>query len=1093
MELFDALVPLLIVGVLFIIIGLPIVALVKAFSLGGQVESLRKEVERLNEIIRERPTESPQRQPEPQPKAPEPRVSQPEVFVTPRPVEVEHHTVVQPPPVAPPPPPTEDQPVVPLIERLRPTRASDPYSYTGGQMEPEPQPSAAPQPKSRTLAEWEMLIGGNIVNRLAALAMVIVAAFFLKYAYDKHWITPPILVCIGFAAGLALLLGGSKFHRSGAEVFAQGLLGAGISILYLSGYATFRYELVSQPIALAIMSVVTAVAIVQALRYDSLVVCLLGLAGGFLTPLLLSGGGGGSANHFGLFAYMALLDIGLLAVAQKKDSWAAIDPLVLIATWLTFVVWSGQFYTPALFGTAFGFLTVVWLLFCFADICRIARGISTYTNLRAVIGVCSSLFFYIAAYLLIQDRFGRPDEMKRWMALVSLSIGAVYFLSLLGLLRSRAEDRGFIGRYALTAISLLAIATGIQFEGFVRVAMWAVETLGLVWAGLRWSARSAIGAGLALSAIAVVALLVEQSEALPFGMAGTHEVAFWNLRFLAYATVAAVSGLIAYLFSGSDIDERNAVRSVYESACYLLIGISLAVETNALFEPLILQAHGKAACLLDYSRYVAIYGVWATYGLVLSAIGIARKSMLPQCFGLGAIALGTLGMAGAGLNTGYRGAFTPLLNVRALGFGVLFVVILLAKQLFAKRAEAGHWTAALAEIFRAAISLLAFELITVETWQFLGTYAATAPDYARETLIYLGLGSVWAIYSLPVVWLGLKRNAKSLVAIGLGVLGLAVMTVALRGAAFDPIGRYVPICNTRCAAFGILLFGLLAQYRMIASRRDELDWASGFVGALRVVVSMLILELMTAETWQLFDCVAARHAVASMGIATELIKRLLLGVVWVLYSLPAVWYGLKARSQPIAVIGLCALGAGVLTIATRGFGFEPVGSFRLIANMRFAAFAFAVVGLLAQYRLLVRNTEVFPWTRGLLGVLQVIISLLIFELATAETRDLFAKKPSLSSANMRGMMLSVVWLVYSFLLISFGFWKRAQTIRLVAISLFGITILKVFFSDLSFLQQPYRMFSFAGLALILFATSYLYQRFRGVILNIEEALPEEHE
>jgi len=64
---------------------------------------------------------------------------------------------------------------------------------------------------------------------------------------------------------------------------------------------------------------------------------------------------------------------------------------------------------------------------------------------------------------------------------------------------------------------------------------------------------------------------------------------------------------------------------------------------------------------------------------------------------------------------------------------------------------------------------------------------------------------------------------------------------------------------------------------------------------------------------------------------------------------------------------------------------------------------------------------------------------------------------------------------------------RSRSLRFVAMALFAITILKVFLSDLSFLGGLFRILSFAGLALILFATSYLYQRYRGVILETESA------
>lgn len=954
----EALIPLFVLGVVLIVIAAPIAALVKAFSVGQQLESLRKEVARLSAMLRERPGEAGQAQPSQQPQAPPtqaaPQASPPRApeglpVTQPRESMLEQlHTAAQLPPAPTPAPP----PVQRFDSRTPPVSGTTPA--------PHSRPAPAP---SRTIAEWEMLIGGNVVNRIAALGLIIVAAFFLKYAYDQHWIKPSLIVLIGFVTGLALLYGGSRFYRAGAQVFAQGLLGAGISILYLSGYATFRYELVGQPIALGIMSIVTAISIVQALRYHSLVVCLLGLAGGFLTPLLLGGGSGhGSVNHFGLFAYIVLLDVGLLAVALKKDSWAIIEPLALAATYITYLVWANQYFTRPLFSTALPFVAVVWLVFCSTDLCRIARSISTFSALRAVVGVCNSLFFYIAIYYLMNSQFGsHPAEFKRWMALVSVMIGSVYFISMLALLRSRPEDRTFAARYALTAISLLVIATAIQYAGFPRITLWSIEAAGLIWCGLKWSSRSTTWSGIPVFGISVVALIA-QDGTFACGPIGTF-VPVWNPRFLAFAALAAALGLSGYLFRRSDVDDRDPIGDVFESAWSLLVLVLLAVEINDYLRKLMyLHPSGSIHGVYDYSRCMAIGGVWGIYATALTAYGLARKSAILPYLGLGALALGTIVVAGGSLNTASTNTFLPVLNVRALGFAVIFVVLLVEQYLFARYADEDRWTGALFGVFRVAICVLAFELVT-------------------------------------------------------------------------------------------------------------------------------------AETSMLFSSPAFAKSISALGVNTDLLSYLALGAAWVIYSLPVVWFGLRERSQVLAVIGLCALGAGVGFIAAQGFTFHPIEHFKLIANVRFAAFAIAAAGLLIHYGMFARRREEFEWTGGVLGVLQVAISLLIFELVTAETSDFFTRmaavgipaKVIIYSVNMRQMTLSVVWLIYSFLLISFGFLTRMRTIRFVAIALFAIAILKVFLSDLSFLEPLYRIFSFLGLALILFATSYLYQRYRNVILDVEDA------
>jgi uncharacterized membrane protein len=85
--------------------------------------------------------------------------------------------------------------------------------------------------------------------------------------------------------------------------------------------------------------------------------------------------------------------------------------------------------------------------------------------------------------------------------------------------------------------------------------------------------------------------------------------------------------------------------------------------------------------------------------------------------------------------------------------------------------------------------------------------------------------------------------------------------------------------------------------------------------------------------------------------------------------------------------------------------------------------------------------------------------------------------------DLQQLTLSGVWLTYSVVLMVFGLWARRRPLRIMSIVLFGVTILKIFIYDLSFLDTLYRIFSFIGLGLILLAVSYAYQRFKGIMLE----------
>ena len=102
--------------------------------------------------------------------------------------------------------------------------------------------------------------------------------------------------------------------------------------------------------------------------------------------------------------------------------------------------------------------------------------------------------------------------------------------------------------------------------------------------------------------------------------------------------------------------------------------------------------------------------------------------------------------------------------------------------------------------------------------------------------------------------------------------------------------------------------------------------------------------------------------------------------------------------------------------------------------------------------------------------------ILLFILLTVETLDAFEVAKDLAQddsntltylQNIQQISLSGVWLLYSIVLMCVGLWRRLRGLRIFAMVLFGITIVKSFFFDLSFLETLYRIYSFFVLGLIL--------------------------
>jgi hypothetical protein len=100
-------------------------------------------------------------------------------------------------------------------------------------------------------------------------------------------------------------------------------------------------------------------------------------------------------------------------------------------------------------------------------------------------------------------------------------------------------------------------------------------------------------------------------------------------------------------------------------------------------------------------------------------------------------------------------------------------------------------------------------------------------------------------------------------------------------------------------------------------------------------------------------------------------------------------------------------------------------------------------------------------------------------LLTMEAADRFHLAGS--EQHARQLSYSLIWAVYAIGMVVSGLLRRYRPVRLMALAVLAGTILKVFFSDLSFLEGAYRILSFLALGAILVAVSFLYQKYRHVL------------
>lgn len=83
--------------------------------------------------------------------------------------------------------------------------------------------------------------------------------------------------------------------------------------------------------------------------------------------------------------------------------------------------------------------------------------------------------------------------------------------------------------------------------------------------------------------------------------------------------------------------------------------------------------------------------------------------------------------------------------------------------------------------------------------------------------------------------------------------------------------------------------------------------------------------------------------------------------------------------------------------------------------------------------------------------------------------------------------LSIIWGIYALIIIALGIWKKKKHLRIGAIALFGLTLVKLFFYDISHLETIAKTIVLVALGLLLLIISFLYNKYKHMIFDEDEA------
>ncbi len=965
---------------------------------------------------------------------------------------------------------------------------------------PEPSPAEAASP-----FDIEKFIGVRGAAWLGAIALAIAGTLFAKYSIENNLIPPALRIAFLILLGLVALVGSEVFFRPRYPATASPVCGAGIAILYAAFFAGHSaYDLFSLPLTFALMLLTTVVAGLLSVRYDSVFIAVLGLLGGFATPLLLSTG---KDRPIGLFAYVLLLDFGFLAISIRKR-WNGLVWLSFVATLLLEIAWASKQLSPAKLPIAlsifFLFGIVYFLLPSLVDAltgktqdpdaAKTAGSPPPSSAQLVQLGILAGL----APLLFGMAIAGQRHYTTQWPLLLGYTALLDVALVLVGI---RRRQRFLSLAAALSTFLTLALYLGARPSSAEPLPMWTFSLCLIGLAGL-FSAAGRIH-DLWFPANDVAAATPPKDASSPDGNARIEDwlptdlLSRVPLELSGYVGIGGLLFFVLYLVATlrdgaplSGVPDPMGPTSVVLVAATLFLGERSRPQAGRVawlspFFAFLLSGTCLLWILLQCGPDASGAVTWGPAHLlralslplllsVLAGLFGARRSqhasrapLAAQIAEVTAAVLAALSAAGVILLSAVGPTqMLPMTPGLGLSFVVLYCGLL--------------WLSALRRDITLLLPLV-LALVCGEAFTLVAVYHQAGHHRGPDASILLWLvGCLLALTAAPLF--ALSRRPLWRVRRG------AYLASALAGPAL-----FLPILQLVEDAVGKRAIGLL-----------PLGFATLSVLGLAAVQRLLRMPLPDRVTALFPDDVRKRRslgnqalfAAAALGFVAVAIPlqldRQWIIVAWALEAAAVWWLYRRLPHIGLKYFGVALFAAVILRL-------YPDAEFRhynergmILLNWLLYTYGVPAACFLVGARGLsaVEATYRRPWEEPLpIGgarfawyQLSYLVGLLsVFVLINLEIADAFSSGRyidfSWEHSYARDLTVSLSWGLYALLLLSIGMWQRSRALRFVSLGFMMLTIGKVFLYDLSNIRGIYRPLSFLGLAVSLIVVSLLYQRF----------------
>jgi len=1002
---------LLLFGLLIYAFVMPAVASSQANKALAEVERLRRELQQLRAELALR-REGAEERPAPLPGTPPPLSA------------LQRAKTAAPVPGNPAPNTTPVPPAAVSIP-FQPIELPSPQSVTTTVIPPPAEPVAATVKPPALIAKpprqlsLEQFMGVKLFAWVGGLALFIGIVLFVKYSFEHNLISPAMREIIGAVLGLTMC-GTGLYLRDSARfrVLAQTLCATGVVTLYgVSFGGHVFYDLYSQGVAFFMAAAVTAAAFFIAVRMEAQVVAVLGIAGGFLAPVILSTG---HDRPLALFSYATLLNAGVLAVVHCRR-WPWHTTLAAVCTAATMSAWAVKFWETSGYGAgAATFVPAAVFIFFPLLFCAAGWWLARRTELSRETLVCAAALALLGITLCAAVVLSPGLASRPW-----LLFGFVFVQNLLTAAAAWREPRLlWTTTYAgIGAFALLAVWSGAKLDAalmphaLVLYLIFGVLQAGfpLLWQRLKREG-DALPAVTLLMPLLVLLLLFTSLMRVPGSATGI------------WITALAANGGILML----GLAARRAGPVV--------AALALTMIMIGAWIPAILTGPGRRDFLPGEFLFVLL-----VFALLLTAGGLLmREKLAAPGDDVSAHPLNALPLVPAVLSF-------PLLIIAALALpripfaGFSAVTLALAALLLVVAVHLRLWL-----LF--PLTLLAVAGVEATLYLDRGIKAADGERLCWQL-------ATWALF-LTAPFLRRRVTRED---------ALPWITAAASGAVqflfiYPTVHHGWPALEPGLIPAACILPPALALWLVWKDRSppagvrlSQLAWLAG--------VTLLFVTLVVPIQWE--------RQWLTLGWALEGAA-----LCWLFRRVPHA--GLRWAGAALLTTAFVRLvfNEATLTYQPRT---TPLWNWLLYTyGLTIAAHAAAARWLAPPRHLLIPGWNVRAQLLAQAGVLLfVLINLEIADFFTPAGSPYIVLEFAGNFA--RDMTVSIAWALYSLALIAGGLWRRSRGVRWAGVSLMGITLLKLFLADLAQIGSLYRVAATIAVSLLSLAASYLYQRFAAVL------------